>query len=244
MNAATDTRPGSPTKEQPMPRGASWARRHQRSASRLGFSTAVAVIAISLFSAQPASAASAAAEEQVTLSAAEAAEVAATAAIPAVSPTGLPIDKSAVEGWRIEGVVIFVSYELQDADTSSRSLTGAYLDASGATVSTVDVVGSGESMQAWSNGARVDIAAQLNTPDSSQNGTNSAERAAPTTTRDFCWYLNKYAEGEIALGTLVAAAGGVAALFSGPVGGAVAAAGGLKAALGGMYKWLISLWCI
>lgn len=204
----------------------------------------MAVIAISLFSAQPASAASAASDEQITLSSAEASEAASTAGIPATSPSGLPVDKSAVEGWRIEGVVTFVSYELQDADTSSRSFTGAYIDASGATVSTIDVVGSGDTMQAWSNGSRVDMSAQTNAANSSQNDTDSAGRAAPTTTQDFCWYLNKYAEGEIALGTLVVAAGGVAALFSGPVGAAIAAGGGVKGALGGMYKWLISLWCV
>jgi hypothetical protein len=96
------------------------------------------------------------------------------------------------------------------------------------------------------NGEQIDPADLCNEPAAAlpESSTEGLTAAAATTTRDFCWYLNKYAEGEIALGTLVAAAGGVTALFTGPVGAAIAAVGGLKAALGGMYKWLISLWSL
>lgn len=222
-------------------------RRVRRGTALGGFATALSLIAVSMLSAQPAAAATAGQNaEQVVLNADEAASIASSAAIPETSPTGLAIDRSSVDGWRIDGVVTFVSYELVDTDTASRSFTGAYVDTAGTTISTVDVVLNGETATAWSNGTQVDmttLSAESAVPSSDDAAVSDAQ-AKVTTTRDFCWYLNKYAEGEIALGTLVAAAGGVTALFTGPVGAAIAAAGGLKAALGGMYKWLISLWCI
>lgn len=203
---------------------------------------------VAVFGAVPANAADGtASSEQVTLTDAQAETLLLTADIPAASASGLATDTTDVEGWEIPGVVSFVSVGLDSPQTEVRSFVGAYFDTQGMQISTVEVAyNTDNTMTSWTNGERIDPADLCAEPAVAVSDSATAEltAAAATTTRDFCWYLNKYAEGEIALGTLVAAAGGVTALFTGPVGAAIAAAGGLKAALGGMYKWLISLWCL
>jgi hypothetical protein len=204
---------------------------------------------VAVFGAIPANAAEAptASNDQVTLTDARADALLLEADIPAVPASGLRADPTDVEGWEIPGVVSFVSVGLDSPQTEVRSFVGAYFSTTGVQISTVEVVyNTDNTMTSWTNGEKIDPAdlcaeSAVGVSDSTTAGVTTA---AATTTRDFCWYLNKYAEGEIALGTLVAAAGGVTALFTGPVGAAIAAAGGLKAALGGMYKWLISLWCL
>lgn len=201
------------------------------------------------FGAIPASAVDAAPASgaQVTLTKAETTALLQKADLPHESASGYAIDATDIEGWRIPGVVSFVSLGLDSPQAEVRSFVGAYFDTAGTQISTVEVAYNADaSMTSWTNGEKInpaDLGAE-SAPRTVQAAAAETSATAATTTRDFCWYLNKYAEGEIALGTLVAAAGGVTALFTGPVGAAIAAAGGLKAALGGMYKWLISLWCL
>ncbi|TFD03669.1 MULTISPECIES: hypothetical protein [unclassified Cryobacterium] len=216
-----------------------------------GLMTAIALGSLfAAFGASPANAAevSPMSSEQVTLTDSQASALLLEADLPDQAASTYVLDPTDVEGWSIPGVVSFVSVGLDSPQTEVRSFLGAYFDTDGAQISTVEIAyHTDATMTSWTNGVKIDPADLNFTGQSQVEGNSDSDTVsarAATSTRDFCWYLNKYAEGEIAIGTLVAAAGGVAALFSGPVGGVIAAAGGLKAGLGVMYKWLISLWCL
>lgn len=176
--------------------------------------------------------------EQEELTSAEAKAVLNTVKFPDKSASGYAIDKSDASGWTLPGLVTFASYDLDTPDSDRRSFIGVYLDKDGEQLSTVEIVYSAELSRAWTNG--VELAQRA---PNTQLPQTRALPPRPTTPAGFCWWLNKYADGEIALSALVAAAGGVTALFSGPAGAAIAAAGGLRGALAGGYKWFISLFC-
>lgn len=165
----------------------------------------------------------------------------ATSALPLpTAASGKKVNRLDVQGFTVgsgQTAVRFTSYGLGKSH-GNRSFVGVFVDAVGATVQQVEVVYSAHSApRVWLNGI-----AQASTSADGQGLADSPSVRAGIK-RTPCWYLYKYAQGQIAWGTLVAASGGVAALFSGPVGGAIAAAGGVQAATGGMNVWVVSLFC-
>ena len=220
---------------------------HPSKHSRLTYVIAIvlAMCAIVAFANPPASAqASEIATNDFTvvpLSSSEARTVAAKSTALSDTSSGIVPNSEDVEGVTIsDGTdsVTFVSYGLGTTD-GQRSFIGQYFDQAGNAGQVVEVVYSADGKsRVWDNGKVADATAMKSTVQAQAQYNVSAIGGHST-----CWWLYKYTEGEIAWGTFVAAVGGVAALFSGPIGAAIVAAGGLKAAQGGLNKWVVSLFC-
>lgn len=137
--------------------------------------------------------------------------------------------------------IIFVSYGLS-IDNGKRSFIGQYVDQEGNLGQTVEVVYSSQGMSVWNNGAQIDMMDMTVKLGNIQRQARD-DRPMSAQGHSACWWLYKYAQGRVAWGTLVAAVGGVAALFTGQTGLVIAAAGGLEAAQGGISQWVVSLFC-
>lgn len=176
-----------------------------------------------------------------TLTPAVAKALAATSSTITTTTSGIAPDRSDIQGFTIgdaQDTTSFVSYGLGTVD-GQRSFIGQYFDAHGNAGQTVEFVYvSVEQVHVWVDGVSVDPTLAALSDES-----DAASTQAAGIDRTPCWWLYKYAQGQVAFGALVAAVGGVTALFTGPVGAAIAAAGGLGAAQGGINVWVVSLFC-
>lgn len=165
---------------------------------------------------------------QKELTTAEAADLLSRARLPVVSASGYAVDTSDIDGWTLPGVVTFVSLGLDAGNSRERSFLGAYFDQNGNQISTVEILfGDSGRFRSWIN----------------EVGSRDGDIVPQPRSMSFCRALDLYLEGEMTLSMIVIAAGGVTALFAGPVGGIVAAAGGVRAALAQQGKLIHKLIC-